>query len=140
MKTNILISSAVIFLLTILPISVSAQNNKYLYDEEFNSAGQKISITYYDNSTGERILKKKNTFEYTCEGDLAARVSYVWNSKDNDWDLSAKTNYTYDKEGNMKNIAFLKWNDKKKSWKLDGQQKIKDFTQLSETGKYLTNQ
>lgn len=100
------------------------------YEEEFSSDGRRISVIYYKKLIGKRILIKKNAFEYTSEGDLSTKISYIRDNKNKVWILSKKTDYTYDEEGNMKSVAFLRWSNNKKNWELESQQKMSDFTHL----------
>lgn len=138
MKAKVLIISVLTSLSFAFSGSLSAQGDNMIYNDEFNSDGQKVAVTYYDNSSSVLVPSKKNTFEYNSDGNVNSKTTYVWDVYTNEWTLSAKTDYVYDESGSLRNVAVSKWDGKKKSWKLQNEQKM-TFNQSSDKTDLLTN-
>ena len=124
MKTKNLFAAIAFSIFTLCSVSLSAQHQDLIYDETLNDQGQRAAIVYYDQEGSLLTPVKKNDFTYNPNGDISEKVSYIWDSKKEDWAFSTKMVYSYHADKKLAQIAMMKWNAKKKNWERKGTQEI----------------
>lgn len=115
MKTQ-LTSIAITVLLAVSNIFNS--NSAEIYRaEQTNAAGQPTAITISHKQYGETLSPlKQYKFEYSADGSLQEKITYVWNDTNNTWEEISKYVYEYNDNNQLVSLAYAEWNKASQSW------------------------
>lgn len=96
--------------------SLFGQGKTQFYKNTIIENNKKTTTVYKGEDDKNLVPYKQITVSLNELGDIAERITYIWNVDTQSWNISNKYNYTYTDNKVISSVSYTTWNPNNKGW------------------------